>query len=289
MMNIQTVSHLNGVYRQQKRNRLRNFRTFPFYLLSIGLGLLLWQMAIIPISDTARRFVLPAPNDVLARFVKLLLQGTLLRHVQITLLEMGLGLLAGTTTALLLGYAVAHNQFLAYLIEPIIVTSQAVPIVALAPLLTIWFGPGLISKVIICALIVFFPILINVIDGLKTIDPYMSDLFKILKASPWNKLCKLELPAALPSILAGLKIGGTLAGMGAVVGEFVASSAGIGYLVKQGQNLYDTPLMFAAIFVLIFIALSVYGALALLERLLLRGRHLDNRMSASATSTGENV
>jgi NitT/TauT family transport system permease protein len=187
---------------------------------------------------------------------------------------MGLGLALGTVTALLLGYAVAHSKFLAHLLEPVIVTSQAVPIVALAPLLTIWFGSGLTSKVVVCALIVFFPILVNVIAGLETIDPHLIAIFNLLEATHWQRFCKLEVPAALPHFLTGFRVGGTLAAMGAVVGEFVASSEGLGYLVKQGQNLYDTALMFVAILTLTFLALTIYGVLSLIERQALRWQHV---------------
>ncbi len=243
-------------------------RTLPFYAISLALLLFLWIAASSFISGTPKRFLLPSPGEVFVRFTKLLSSGALLRHTWVTLTEMGLGLLLGTLTAVLLGYSVAHNRVLAYLLEPVIVTSQAVPIVALAPLLTVWFGPGLPSKVVVCALIVFFPILVNVAVGLKSIDPRLRDLFQMLEASPRDVLLKLEVPAALPSFLAGLKVGGTLAGMGAVVGEFVASSAGLGYLVKQGQNLYDMPMMFVAIITLMIIALTIYGGLSLLEQAL---------------------
>lgn len=233
------------------------------------------------IADTPRRFLLPTPVAVLARFTKLISDGTLLHHTAITLLEMGLGLLLGTALAVLLGYGVAHSTLIAYVLEPVIVTSQAVPIVALAPLLTVWFGPGLPSKVVVCALIVFFPILVNVVTGLQSINPRLWDLFRMLEAPRHRILLKLEIPAALPAFLAGLKVSGTLAGMGAVVGEFVASTQGLGYLVKQGQNLYDMPMMFVAIITLMLIALTVYSLLVLIERRSLRWRSLDGMASNS--------
>jgi len=268
----------NGDYEQSP------FWQLPFYLLSVGLALLVWQMGVQWIADTPRRFLLPAPAEVLARFVKLATNGTLAYHARVTLLEMGLGLLVGTTLAVLLGYGVAHNKLLAYLLEPVIVTSQAVPIVALAQLLTVWFGPKLASKVVVCALIVFFPILVNVVSGLKGIDPRLRDLFRMLEA-PWHKvLLNLEIPAALPAFLAGLRVSGTLAGMGAVVGEFVASTQGLGYLVKQGQNLYDLPMMFVAIITLMAIALTVYGVLTLVERRALRWTVLDTTTASEAES-----
>ena len=179
---------------------------------------------------------------------------------------MSLGLLAGATCAVILGYTVSHSKLFAYLLEPVIVLSQAIPIVALAPLLTVWFGPGLVSKVVVCGLIVFFPILINVINGLQNINPQHRALFMLLEASRRHILLHLEIPAALPVFLAGLKVGSTLAGMGAVVGEFVASTKGLGYLVKQGQNLYDLPMMFAAIFILMCLTTIVYFTMSFIER-----------------------
>lgn len=269
----------NGDYRQSP------FQQLPFYLLSVGLALLVWQTGVQWIGDTPRRFLLPTPAEVLTRFVKLAMNGTLAHHAGVTLLEMGLGLLVGTTLAVVLGYGVAHSKLLAYLLEPVIVTSQAVPIVALAPLLTVWFGPKLASKVIVCALIVFFPILVNVVTGLKGIDPRLRDLFRMLEAPRYKVLLGLEIPAALPAFLSGLRVSGTLAGMGAVVGEFVASTQGLGYLVKQGQNLYDMPMMFVAIISLMAIALTVYGLLTVVERRTLRWNVQDTTTAYSEEST----
>ena len=271
--------------RTSNRNYAQSpFRQLPLYLLSVGLAVLVWQMGVQWIADTPRRFLLPTPAEVLARFVKLATNGALAYHAGVTLLEMGLGLLVGTTLAVLLGYGVAHSKLLAYLLEPVIVTSQAVPIVALAPLLTVWFGPKLASKVVVCALVVFFPILVNVVAGLKGIDPRLRDLFRMLEAPRYKVLLSLEIPAALPAFLAGLRVSGTLAGMGAVVGEFVASTQGLGYLVKQGQNLYDMPMMFVAIITLMAIALAVYGVLTLVERRALRWTVLDTTTASEAES-----
>ncbi|MGC9468591.1 MAG: ABC transporter permease [Anaerolineae bacterium] len=260
------------VYRATRNKLSRPLETAPFYFLSALLIFVLWQVAVMVTSESARRFLIPTPGAVVTRFVRLLRDGTLVFHTRVTLLEMALGLLTGTAVALIFGYAVAHSRVVAYLLEPIIVVSQAVPIVALAPLLTVWFGSGLTSKVVVCALIVFFPILVNVTTGLKTIDPEIRDLFRLLEANRAQVLLHLEIPGALPDFLAGLKVGGTLAAMGAVVGEFVASTEGLGYLVKQGQNLYDLPMMFVAIITLMAIATTVYALMTLLERLLLRWR-----------------
>jgi NitT/TauT family transport system permease protein len=242
----------------------------PHYLLSIFIMLGIWLLIIISTTDTQRRFLVPTPGDVAQRLTSMVADGSLLSHLSVTLIEMVLGLLIGTFFALVIGYSVAHSSLFAYLLEPVIVISQAIPIVALAPLLTIWLGPGLPSKVAICSLIVFFPILVNVIRGLTSINPQHRAIFRLLEATPIKTLVHLEIPAALPSFLSGAKVGSTLAGMGAVVGEFVSSTQGLGYLVKQGQNLYDLPMMFAAIFVLMGVTTISYFTMTSLENKFLK-------------------
>jgi NitT/TauT family transport system permease protein len=133
----------------------------------------------------------------------------------------------------------------------------------------IWFGAGLLSKILIAALIVFFPVLINTIVGLRSVPPGLQDLMRSLQASSWQTFRLLEIPAALPVFLGGLKVGATLAVIGAVVGEFVGADRGLGFLVNLGRGMYDTALVFVAIFALITMAMLLYGAVALLETRLL--------------------
>ncbi|MFN2169692.1 MAG: ABC transporter permease, partial [Anaerolineae bacterium] len=128
------------------------------------------------------------------------------------------------------------------------------------------------SKVVVCALTVFFPILVNTVVGVRSVERGLHDLMRALEATRWQTVWLLEVPAALPVLLGGLKVGATLAVIGAVVGEFVASSEGLGYLLKQGQQLYDTPLIFVGIGTLMVLAQALYGVVALAERILLRWR-----------------
>jgi NitT/TauT family transport system permease protein len=144
-----------------------------------------------------------------------------------------------------------------------------VPIVAIAPLLVIWFGPGLLSKVLICALIVFFPVLVNTIIGLRSVPEELHDLMRSLQATRWQTFTFLETPAALPVFLGGLRIGATLAVIGAVVGEFVGADRGLGFLINVGRGQYDTALVFVAVFTLVVMALALYGSVVLLESRLL--------------------
>ncbi len=228
----------------------------------------LW-IAVVYLGDYPA-FILPGPDRVWQRFWGLLTDGTLLRHTWVTLQEVLGGLLVGIATATALGYLLGKSHLVERLLAPYIVASQAVPMVALAPLLVIWFGPGLLSKVLVCALVIFFPMLVNTMVGIRSVEPELMDLMRSLEASRWQVFTKLEVPAALPVLLGGLKVGATLSVIGAVVGEFVAADQGLGFLVRLGQGLFDTPLIFVAIAALIAIALTLYGGTAWLERRLLR-------------------
>ncbi len=216
-------------------------------------------------------FILPSPSHVFQRLLVLLADGSLWRHTGVTLGEILAGLSLGTAVAVTLGYLLAHSPLAEHLLSPYLVASQSVPVVAVAPLLVIWFGTGLLSKILVCALTVFFPILVNTVAGVRSVEPELRDLMRTLEASRWQTFYLLEVPAALPVLLSGLKIGATLSVIGAIVGEFVASNRGVGYLIKQGQQLYDTPLVFVGIGVLVLLAQSLYGAVVLAERFLLRG------------------
>jgi len=179
------------------------------------------------------------------------------------------GLLVGVLAAFWCGYWIARSRIIALTLTPYLVALQAVPVVAIAPLLIIWFGSGITSKVIICALIVFFPMLVNTIIGMRSIPPELHDLMQSLEATPFQTFWRLELPASLPIVLGGLKVSATLSVIGAVVGEFVSSSAGLGYLINFGRGTYDTPLVIAAVFTLTILALTLYGLASWLESIFL--------------------
>ncbi len=216
------------------------------------------------------RFILPSPQSVAERWWRLAASGALWRHTWVTLDEVLQGLALGVFFAFVVGYLIAKSRVLSAILTPYLVGLQAVPIVAIAPLLIIWFGSGTTSKVIICALLVFFPMLVNTVVGMRSIPPELRDLMRALEASPFQTFRHLELPAALPVVLGGLKVSATLSVIGAVVGEFVSASAGLGYLINFGRGTYDTPLVIAAVFTLTALALGLYGLAAALEWGLLR-------------------
>ncbi len=233
-------------------------------LASLLVFLLLWQ-GIVTLADLPA-FILPSPMDVASRFTKAFTDGSLLAHTGVTLLEVVVGLLVGALAAMAIGYAIAKSRLLENLLAPYLVASQAVPLVAIAPLLVIWFGPGMFSKFLICALIVFFPVLINTVVGVRAVPSALRDLMHSLRATPAQILTKLEIPAALPIFLGGLRIGATLSVIGAVVGELVGSDGGLGFLINVGRGQYDTSLVFVAVFMLIALALGLYGIVAWMER-----------------------
>ena len=232
------------------------------------LSILIWYF-VVWLGDF-QAFILPTPQLVWLRFIRSLDDGSLLRHISVTLGEVMGGLAVGVFTASSLGYLLARSRKLERIMSPYIVASQSVPVVAIAPLLIIWFGPGLTSKVIICSLIVFFPILINTIIGLRSVPEDLYDLMRSLQANRWQIFSLLEVPAALPVLFGGLRIGATLSVIGAVVGEFVGADRGLGFLINVGRGQYDTSLVFVAVFSLVFMALALYGSITLIENKLLK-------------------
>jgi NitT/TauT family transport system permease protein len=236
-------------------------------LVSLLTGLLAWW--VVARFSGLPSFILPSPGQVWSRFLRALLDGSLFVHTSVTLLEILTGLLAGALAATVLGYLVAKSRALERVLSPYLVASQAVPLVAIAPLLVIWFGPGMFSKILICALIVFFPVLVNTVVGVRAVPTALHDLMRSLRATRGQILLKLEIPAALPVFLGGLRIGATLSVIGAVVGELVGADMGLGFLVNVGRGQYDTALVFVAVFTLILLALALYGIVAWAEGKLL--------------------
>jgi NitT/TauT family transport system permease protein len=241
--------------------------TLPLAILA---GLMVWAAA--ASWGHLPAFILPSPGLVWNRLVEAVRDGSLLRNASVTLQEVLAGLGLGLTVATALGYLVAKSPAAERLLSPYVIASQSIPIVAIAPLLVIWFGPGRISKVLICALIVFFPVLVNTIVGIRSVEEDLRDLMRSLGANRWQTFQMLEVPAALPVLLGGLKISVTLSVIGAVVGEFVGADQGLGFLINQARGLFNTSLVFVAVLALVIIALVLYGVVMLLEMWLLRWR-----------------
>ena len=250
---------------------IKKLKHAPFTILvSLVVFTLLWE--IVARLGNFPPFILPGPGLVLERLGQVLMDGSLLRHTWVTLREVLVGMALGVVAATILGYLIAKSPVIERLLSPYVVASQSVPVVAIAPLLVIWFGSGLTSKVLICALIVFFPVLVNTIVGLRTVPDDLRDLMRSLLATRWQTFAKLEVPSALPVFLGGLRIGATLAVIGAVVGEFVGADRGLGFMVNQARGQYDTALVFVAVLALVLMALSMYGIVVLVESRMLSWR-----------------
>jgi len=245
-------------------------RHADYLLLPLGMALLLGLWEALVAWRNYPAFVLPAPSMVIRKIVLMIQDGSLLYHTSLTLEEIVLVLALGLVTATVLGYLVAKSRFIEHLHTPYVVASQAIPVVAIAPLFIIWFGFGSLSKILVCALTVFFPALVNTLVGLRSVDEDLRALMRSLNASRWLAFRMLEVPAAMPVLLGGLRVSVTLAVIGAVVGEFIGADRGLGFLINLARGTLDTPLLFATIIVLVVIAMALYLAVLALERVLLR-------------------
>jgi len=219
-------------------------------LLPIIFLFILWQ-GIVVIFDLPH-YILPKPKDV---FLQLINQYSLLwEHTQTTLLEIILGCFFGLSSAFALLYFKKLEKYLL----PILVISQAIPVFAIAPLLVLWFGYGMASKIVMTVIIIYFPITTACYDGLKNTPKQWLQLAHTYKLTPLQTLFKVRFPASLPSLASGLKIAVCIAPIGAVIGEWVGSSKGLGYLMLHANARMQIDLMFAALFILIILTLSLY-------------------------------
>lgn len=223
--------------------------------LVVVLGLLLLWQVVVALAELPP-FILPPPLAVLRRVAGDL--PLLLDHAGVTLLEILLGLALGVAIGAGSALLIALLPPLQPWLLPLLVLGQSVPVFALAPLLVLWFGYGLGSKVVMAALIIYFPAAAALLDGLRRTEPEWLDLARTMNAGRLRTLFRIRLPAALPTFGAGLRIAAAVAPIGAVVGEWVGSSGGLGYLMLQANARLKIDLMFAALFVLVAIALALY-------------------------------
>jgi NitT/TauT family transport system permease protein len=234
-------------------------------LISLVAFLVAWK--VLTVVTGTPDYILPPPEVVSERALRAIGSGLLWEHTAVTLSEILLGLAVGATTAIAVGTALGKSVVVERVLSPYIVAAQSVPILALAPLLDIWFGGGLLARVLICALIVFFPIAIATMVGIRSADPLLREMFRSLGATPGQLTTRLEIPSALPIIFGGLRVGVTLAVIGAVVAEWAGASSGLGVLINiANQGLFDTPLMFVALATLAVIGIGLHGLVVVAER-----------------------
>ncbi len=232
---------------------------------------LLWQLVVVVSGFPP--FILPPPGAVASRLVTAWAAGTIQPHLIATLQAVALGFAAGAGSAVVIGYALARSALVERLLSPYLVAAQATPILALAPLIALWFGPGLVGKVVICALIVFFPVAVATMVGIRAVDARLLELGRSLRATRRQVLTTLEIPAALPSILGGMRVGVTLAVVGAIVGEWAGAERGLGVLINLARgSLFDIPLMFATLVTIAMVGIVLYLVVVLVERRLVGAR-----------------
>ncbi|MBN8920368.1 MAG: ABC transporter permease, partial [Rhizobiales bacterium] len=242
------------------RERLTNAVT-PF--AAIAGVILVWALAVkvFHIPD----YLLPAPQDVLARIVKE--RASLLDHGSYTLMSVLVGFVTSVAIAVPLAFAIVLSRSVERATMPLLVMSQTIPKVAIAPILVIWLGFGILPKIAIVFLISFFPIVVSTVVGLKSVESDMIDLVRSMGAGTTKIMLRVRGPSALPQMFAGFKIAICLSVVGAIVGEFVGSDKGLGFLLLTSTGSLDGTLVWAALFILIAMGMTLFAIVAKLERL----------------------
>lgn len=270
-MAMQEVSPTRGsdpVAVQGGIRMLRRWRWFDLgTILSIALFVVLiggWQLSVV--RGLVPAFVLPAPSDVAMRVVTDMMDKAVLYDCLYTLTEILVGFAIAAIFGIALGAAIALVPLVDRVLSPYIVALQTIPKVAIAPVLIIWFGFGIESKIVIVALIAFFPILVNVVLGFRSIDQRQIVLMKVLNASHWQIFSKIRIPNALPSIMAGMYIAMIFSVIGAVVGEFLGSPHGLGSQIMQRQSSMDVVGVYSMLVILTAIGIGLNYAVKLVSR-----------------------
>ena len=224
-----------------------------------------WQALVVGLEMPS--FILPSPFEVFAKLVER--HQVLLKHSWVTAQEIVLGLLLGLTIGLIFAIQMLLCKPIKSWVLPILIASQAIPVFAIAPILMLWLGYGIASKVVMAALIIFFPITTCCYDGLRNTPRGYLDLANTMGATKWQLLRHVQLPAALPAIASGIRVAVVIAPIGAVAGEWVGSSEGLGYLMLQANARMMIDEMFAALFILSALSITLYfGADKLLKKLI---------------------
>lgn len=213
-------------------------------------------------------FLIPAPSQVARSLVEE--WPALQRNTGATLIESVGGFFAGNGIAILLAVMFVHNKHAERTLYPLAVAIRTVPIIAIAPILVLLFGNGYTPKIIIAALISFFPTLVNMVRGLESVEPTALELMRVLSASPSQVFWKLRVPSSLPFLFAALKIAATSCVIGAIVSEWIGADTGLGYLITISTFEFRTGLLYAAMVVGSLMALALFGAVVLVERLVVR-------------------
>ena len=230
--------------------------------IPIALFCAVWEAACVLLKIPA--YIVPAPHRVVEKIIN---SGPLLySHSLISMAEILIGFVLASICAVLCAIAMVHSRRVEAVLEPFLVVSQVIPKVALAPLFIIWFGHGILPKIIIAMLIAFFPVLVNAVVGLRSVDGEIIELMDSIAANRRQLFWRVRLPTSLPYIFPALKVAALLSVVGAMVGEFVGSDRGLGYLMVLGDVNLDTDLLFASLAVVTAFGMIIYSTIEVFER-----------------------
>jgi NitT/TauT family transport system permease protein len=235
--------------------------------LSLGLFIVFlaaWEWA--PGLLGIPRFIVPPLSAVLTEFVRMWQVNHLVFHTLVTAAEVLVGFAIGSILGAVVGYLLGISRTAEFVLSPYILALQIAPKVAFAPLFILWMGFTIYPKILVAVLIVFFPVLVNVLTAVRTVDPDLVNLARSFKATRQQIFWKIEFPSSMPPLFAGLRIGSTLAVVGVVVGELVGGNTGLGFLLTFGEGQANTPMVFVSILMLTIVGGVVYLAVVLVEQ-----------------------
>ena len=248
----------------KKNGKLQGLlRTIGEYALSVGVFIALWWIYVAVKHVPA--YILPSPPKVWSSLVEMFVKGTVYAHLWTTTYEVILGFVIGAFLGIVLGYVFIKIDALKTMLMPYLIFLQTAPKIALVPLFVVWFGIGLVSKVVLIISMVLFPVLSGMMLGLESIPPDVRNLMKILKASKWQVFSQVEMQYSLPALFASLKVGIVQAVIGAIVAEWMSGKQGLGYILTYASSTYDTPMLLAGIIVTIILGLATYQVISVLE------------------------
>ncbi|SKA35031.1 NitT/TauT family transport system permease protein [Enhydrobacter aerosaccus] len=211
------------------------------------------------------QFIIPSASEVWREFLRMLGHDRLLYHTAITAMQVGVGFVLGVALGIVCGFALGMSPSAEFVLSPYILALQIAPKVAFAPLFIIWFGYTVYPKILVCILIVFFPVMINVLGAVRALDPDIVRLARAFTANRFQVFWKIEFPAAMPSLFAGLRIAATLAVIGVLVGELVGGNTGLGYLLTVAEGAGETAKVFVTIILLTVIGIALYSLVVAME------------------------